>query len=197
VSYDEGQSLRDARASYFHSNGFPDDGGYTSRWVKFQMGPLRFRIPNTPSRVRAVRFHDLHHVATDYATDWTGEAEIGAWEIASSCAGHVAAWILNLYAMAIGLWIAPRAVWRAFLRGRRTRNLYRDEWSEALLETKVGTLRARLGLDRVALDPGTGTLAEGVAFAGWAATALSLQLATAALFLAPIGLAIGYLQGLA
>ena len=37
-------------------------------------------FPNGAARVRAVRLHDLHHVATGYATSWVGEAEIGAWE---------------------------------------------------------------------------------------------------------------------
>jgi hypothetical protein len=178
-------TLREARAVYFRDNGFAADGGYTARWVKFQMGPLRFRIPNTPSRVRAVRFHDLHHVATDYATSWTGEAEIGAWEIASGCADHVAAWILNLYAMAIGLWIAPGAVWRAFVRGRRTRNLYRDEWSEALLDTRVGSLRSRLGLDAARSVRGA-TPGDVLAFTGWSIAAVGLQLATTALLLSPL-----------
>jgi hypothetical protein len=193
MGYDPGMSLRDARAAYFHDNGFAADGGYSDEWVKFRMGPLRFRIPNTPSRVRAVRFHDLHHVATDYRTDWTGEAEIAAWEIASDCADHVAAWILNLYAMAIGLWIAPRAVWRAFVRGRRTGNLYRDEWSEALLDTEVSALRSRLGLDRAAASPARATLADAAAFAGWAIAALGLQLATSALLLAPLALVVAVL----
>ena len=122
--YEDAMKLREARERYFRENGFPEDGGYGARWVKFRMGPLRFAIPNTAARVRAVRYHDLHHVVTDYATDWRGEGEIGAWELASGCAGFVAAWILNTYALAIGLAVAPRAMWRAFLRGRRTRNLY-------------------------------------------------------------------------
>ena len=49
-------------------------------------------FPNTPSRKRAVRYHDLHHALTGYATDLTGEFEISAWEIGSGCADHVAAW---------------------------------------------------------------------------------------------------------
>lgn len=184
---DDGLSLREARAIYFRDNGFGVDGGYAAKWVKFAVGPLAFSIPNTPSRVRAVRFHDLHHVVTRYATDWTGEAEIGAWEVASGCADHGAAWILNLYAMSIGLAIAPRAVWRAFLRGRRTRNLYRAPWSEDLLEGKVGELRERLGLQGE--SGAAATSGERLVFAGWSAVALALQLATTALLLAPFVLA--------
>lgn len=180
--YADDLPLRTARARYFRDNGFADDGGYGAAWVKLELGPIALALPNTPQRVRAVRYHDLHHVATGYATDWTGEAEIAAWEIASSCADHYAAWLLNLWAMAIGLVIAPRAVWRAFARGRRSRNLYREPWGDALLEERVGALRARLGLVPGAAARSTRRPADVVAFAGWSAVALGLALAT----LAPI-----------
>src|SRR5215470_18087947 len=81
-SYADSLTLRDARAQYFTENNF-GDGGYTAKWVKVQAGPIPIYFPNTAARVHAVRFHDLHHVATEYKTTWTGEAEIGAWEIAS------------------------------------------------------------------------------------------------------------------
>jgi hypothetical protein len=42
------------------------------------VGPLAFKIPNTPSRKRAVRYHDLHHTLTGYRTDFRRECEIGA-----------------------------------------------------------------------------------------------------------------------
>jgi hypothetical protein len=188
--YDDALTLRDARALYFERNGFPADGGYTAKWVKLALGPLRFGFPNTPGRVRAVRFHDLHHVVTDYATNWVGEAEIGAWEVASSCAGHLAAWVLNLYALAIGLWIAPRATWRAFARGRRTRNLYRRSWDEALLARRVGELRRELGLGAAERAAPPLAARDRFAFLGWSAAALALQLATAAAFLGPLAAAL-------
>ena len=135
--YDAALSLREARGRDFAANGL-GAGGYEESWVRFAVGPVRFAIPNTAGRVRAVRYHDLHHVVTGYATDWTGEAEIGAWEIASGCRDLIAAWLLNLYAMQVGLWVAPRAVWRAFARGRHSRNLYAEPWSETLLDESVG-----------------------------------------------------------
>ena len=184
--YGDTLSVREARARYFRDNGFGEDGGYGAAWVKLQMGPLTLPLPNTPQRVRAVRFHDLHHVVTGYATDWTGEAEIAAWEIASGCADHHAAWLLNLWAMAIGLVIAPGRVWRAFVRGRRSRNLYREPWSEALLEPRVGELRARLGLDDAAAASSPARAAERAAFAGWCAASAALALLTLAVALAPL-----------
>jgi hypothetical protein len=174
VPYDDTLTLRDARAAYFARSGF-DESSYVSRWVRLKVGPVPFLVPNTAARVRAVRLHDLHHVVTGYETTWTGEAEIGAWELASGCAGHVAAWHLNLLAMAIGLAIAPRATFAAFVRGRRSRNFYRDAYGDALLAETVGGARRRLGLAVSAAPP---SAAERAAFAGWAAAAAAVWVAT-------------------
>jgi len=166
-------TVREALDGYFKAAGFPTDGGYTDKWVKLQVaGVFVFAFPNNQSRIRAVRFHDVHHVATGYATTWTGEAEIGAWEIASGCADHTAAWILNLYAMALGLYFAPRAVYRAFVRGRHSRNCYRECYDEALLEQKIGSLRERLGLRSAET---LSRPADGAVFVGWSMAGLMLQ----------------------
>ncbi len=146
-SYANSATLREARTQYFLRAGF-DEASYTDRVVVIRvLGlPLVF-FPNTAQRVRSVRLHDLHHVLTGYPTTWAGEAEIGAWELASGCRDHWAAWVLNFYAAAIGLGVAPRRVARAFARGRRERNLYDEEFSDALLDEGVGAMRARLCID--------------------------------------------------
>ena len=174
--YDPAQTLREARERYFAAAGL-GSGGYDQKWVPLAMGPLRFAIPNTAGRVRAVRYHDLHHVVTGYGTDWTGEGEIGAWEVASGCRDLFAAWVLNLYAMQLALWFAPRAVWRAFVRGRHSENLYAEPWSESLLEESVGDMRRRLGL---ASEPPAASIADRFSFASWSAVALALAFATGA-----------------
>ena len=185
TSYDGTLSLRDARARYFRDNAFGDDGGYAKQWVKLQLGPVPFAFPNSAARVRAVKYHDLHHVVTGYATNVAGEAEIGAWEIGSGCAGFVAAWILNLYAMVLGFLSGhSAAVWRAFLRGRRTRNLYRVDYDDALLDASLAEIRTQLGLDpQQTLEPAT--IAERAGFVAWSAIAIALALATTALLWAP------------
>jgi hypothetical protein len=180
--YADSLTIRAARTQYFAENNF-GDGGYTSTWVKVQAGPVPFYFLNTAARVRAVRFHDLHHVATDYDTTLAGEAEIGAWEIASGCADHYAAWHLNLQAMAIGLVIAPQAVYQAFMRGRYTKNLYREEFSEQLLAPTVGKLRQRLNLAASLPPPTSG---DRIAFAGWVCLSVLSMFLTLAILLAPI-----------
>jgi len=184
---DEGLTLREARERYFAGSGFPPGGGYDAHWVKVQLGPIPFAFPNTAARVRAVRFHDLHHVVTGYATDLVGEAEIAAWEIATGSADFGAAWLLNLQALGLGLLRAPGASFRAFVRGRRTRNLYRRRFDDALLAARVGELRAELGL---AAAPAPATQADRIAFAAWSAAALLVFAATAVLLTAPLWLGV-------
>lgn len=191
---DDDTTLGEARTRYFVANGFAADGGYGEKWVRLQMGPIALRIPNTPARVRSVRFHDLHHVLTGYRTHWTGEGEIAAWEIASGCADHHAAWLLNLWAMAIGLCIAPRPIARAFVRGRRTRNLYREPWNDSWLDTRVGELRQRLGLDGAAASERSARSGERTSFLLWSAAALGVALATLAVLALPFLIAAAALR---
>jgi hypothetical protein len=174
TTYEDRLSMLEARQRYFADNGF--DGTYSERWVRLKAGPIRLAFPNAPGRVRAVKRHDLHHIVTGYQTTWTGEAEIGAWEIASGCGRFGWAWLLNLQAFAIGVVIAPRAVWRAFVRGRHTSNLYRDdaELPAAILDHSVGEMRRILRLDQPAARPRG---ADGVAFIAWVAASAALALA--------------------
>jgi hypothetical protein len=141
-------TLGTARATYWEVNGFGPDGGESLEWVPLKLWRLTIKIPNTAGRRKAVRIHDLHHVLTGYATTWTGEAEIGAWELASGCLQSPAATVLNLGAAAYGLLIAPVQLARAWARGRQTKNLYGEDGVEHLLPRTVGSMRAELGLDR-------------------------------------------------
>ncbi len=183
MRYGDDETLGEARARYFADNAFGADGGYPARWVKVDLGPLPIWFPNSDARRRAVRYHDLHHVLTDYDTDLLGEAEIGAWEIASGCAHHVAAWILNLLAFAWGFWLGRERVFRAFVRGRHSGNLYRETWDEALLTTRVGEQRERLGIAAMDAPARPG---DTLAFAGSYALAVFVFVAWSALLLAPI-----------
>ncbi len=114
--------------------------------MRLQAGPIPFWILNTKGRVRAVRLHDLHHVATGYDTSWAGEAEIGAWELAAGCGRYAAAWFLNASAALIGLFVAPQRTREAWRRGRGRRSLYASGWEDELLDETVGALRRRLGV---------------------------------------------------
>jgi len=143
--------------------------------------------------VRAVRFHDLHHVLTGYDTNTIGEFEISAWEVAAGCKSFAAAWALNLSGMFAGVLVAPGRVFRAFKRGRRSRTLY-GEVFEPLLDLTVREARARY------VAPDEGRLAQAgdvVGFASWLVVGLGvgLLLAGVVIPLVPVGLiAVGALR---
>jgi hypothetical protein len=158
--------LRQARAEYFAASGFLPDGGYGDRWVKLRIGRFFIPFPNTAARVRAVKLHDLHHVLTGYTTTWAGEAEIGAWEIASGCGRHFPAWLLDFGALAIGLVLAPVRVFRAFVRGRHSGNLYGGEFQEPMLERTVGSLRQELAIPEKNVSASLGDIGAFVVWSG-------------------------------
>jgi hypothetical protein len=140
-------TLGAARAAYYERNHFGADGGDSLDWVPLKVFGMTLKIPNTDGRRRAVRIHDLHHVVTGYGTTLAGESEIAAWELASGCLRWPAATVLNMFALGIGLLIAPLCVMRAWSRGRHTRNLYSEDGVDHLLPRTVTDLRRDLGLD--------------------------------------------------
>lgn len=144
------QTLGAARAAYYERNHFGADGGDSLAWVPLDVFGLTIKIPNTDGRRRAVRIHDLHHVVTGYDTDLRGESEIAAWELASGCLRWPAATVLNFFALALGLVIAPARLARAWARGRHTRNLYGENGVDHLLPRTVDDMRHALGLDAAA-----------------------------------------------
>ena len=145
-------TMREERQRYFEENGFGEDGGYNDDWVKVKLGPIPVAIPNSPARKKAVPFHDMHHILTGYQTDWNGEAEIAAWELASGCKHMIAAWILNLFAMGMKLPISAGRIYTAFMRGRQSRNLY-DQDLDTLLDQPAGEVRALMGTAGDAAPP--------------------------------------------
>jgi hypothetical protein len=153
TNYEPMMSVHEARARYFADNAFGDDGGYQDRWViLYKLGPIPLGFPNTAGRIAAVRYHDLHHLATGYDTDIIGESEIAAWELASGCSQFPAAWALNSLALPFGVLRDSERMQRAFARGCRTRNLYSEPFTDNLLTERLGALRERLGMTQASSD---------------------------------------------
>ena len=170
MAIEASQTLREGRQIYFAENGLPADGGYQDRWVVIKVGRVPvFAFPNTADRRRAVPFHDLHHVLTGYRTDLLGEAEIGAWELASDCSSSRAATVLNVQIFGFMLPRYRKRLFQAFLRGRGSRNLYQASHDDALLERRVGDLRRELGVD---VPPGGPTAEDLRAWRRWAGLAM-------------------------
>lgn len=140
----------DLLAEFYRANNLPADGGQSSPFVKIQLtSKIVLYFPNFDSRRRAVLRHDVHHMLTGYsAASLAGESEISAWEIASGCTRYPAAFFINTAGLLSGLPWNFRNGLRAFARGRRTRNLYRDVLTEeAFLHTPVDALKKHLLLD--------------------------------------------------
>jgi hypothetical protein len=159
-------TLGEARARFFEEAGFAADGGYGDYWVEIRAGRVPLWFPNTEGRRRAVPFHDVHHILTGYSTTLPGETEIAAWEVATGLRRHYLGWLLDLLGFAAGLVLNPRRVYRAFVRGLHSANLYGHEWDDALLAREVGELRRLCGLDRP--PPAHAPLRDKVSFALWA-----------------------------
>jgi hypothetical protein len=164
--YTPDMTLGEARKLYFRLSDFGEDGGYEERWIKVKVWRMPIWVPNTAGRVRAVKLHDLHHVLTEYPTTWRGEAEISAWEVGSGgLHRYYAGWLLDLMNVAQGLVVNPRGVYRGFMRGRRTSNLFDTEFDEDMLQALVGEYRHRLKLDRRRVSKPTAT--DHLSFAAW------------------------------
>jgi hypothetical protein len=177
-----GLTLGEARARLFAVGGLGEDGGYGAAWVRLKIWRIPFAFPNTAGRRRAVRFHDLHHVLTGYPTTWRGEFEIAAWEVATGIGRHWAGWLLDLLGFACGLFVCPRGVYRAFMRGRRSANLYFEAWDDSILARRVGDERRRLRLDSDGARP---SWRDRAAFALWAGASLATYAASVAALFAP------------
>lgn len=146
--YPPHMTLGEARKLYFERSGFGSDGGYADRWIKVKVWRMPIWLPNTAGRVKAVKLHDLHHVLTEYPTTWKGEAEISAWEVGSGGLNkYWAGWWLDLMNVAQGLVVNPKGVYRGFMRGRQTRNLFKTEFSDSMLDALVGEYRHKLHLE--------------------------------------------------
>ena len=127
---------------------------------------------------------------TGYKATPIGEGEIGAWEVATGCRKLWAGWVLNLFAMGFAMPFAPRRVYRAFVRGRHSRNLYGGEYTDELLATGIEEARKQAGLsDSVPAATGRDKLA----FAFWLGVAAFQYLLLAAAVLVPVAIVLWFL----
>jgi hypothetical protein len=158
-------TVKKALSDFYHNHGLPDDGGVSKRLAKYTFGPLTVPIYNTKGRRRALLYHDVHHILTNYEGELKEETAIGAWEVASGCKDYYHAWLFNLWAFAIGLPLYPKSVYKAFIRGRHSKNLYQIQLDkDELMNCEVNTLRQKLNLVQTDFTP---KLKDNLAFGVW------------------------------
>jgi len=146
----EKQTPREILSKFYADNNFGADGGVSSASVKIQLTSwFHFYYPNFKSRNRAVLKHDIHHLVTGYSTNLWGETEISMWEIASGCKSYRGAFFVDVSGAMLGI---PWNMWRvmkAFARGRKTKNLYHEFFTnKQALDMKVSELQKHLLLDK-------------------------------------------------
>src|SRR6476620_1487986 len=118
-------TLQDELAAFYRKIGFGEVVGRRSRAVKVYTGCMLVPLPDIETRRRFLKYHDLHHLVTGYSVGRIGEGEVSAWELGTGSAFvSPLLGVMNLIALSTGLVLEPRRMWRAFLRGCASRNLY-------------------------------------------------------------------------
>jgi hypothetical protein len=157
--YPASWTVRRALGVYLAENGFTEEE-YSAKTTAVSFLGIRFGVPNTKSHQRAIKLHDLHHVATGYGTDLVGEGEISAWEARGGLLPlglYVAAIVISVGL--VGIVRAPRRARTAWKSTQRGSALWcMDDAYEALLDLTVGELRDKLGVPRAGLATSPRTL---------------------------------------
>lgn len=145
-------NVREARDIYLAENGFTTSA-YTGERAQGSLFGVNISVPNPPAHQRAIKVHDLHHVATGYGTDHAGEAELSAWQARRGLrrAGLYVMTIV-LANTAVGLVVAPRRTLAAWKAARGEGSLFNipDDY-DRLLQMTVGELRALLRIPSAGL----------------------------------------------
>lgn len=147
--------VRAARDIYLAENGFTI-AAYTSPRAEGSLFGRKISVPNPPAHQRAIRVHDLHHVATGYGTDHAGEAELSAWQARRGLrrAGlYVTAIVLTN--VAVGMTVAPKRTLEALAAASGDGSLFNipGDYDQLLLLT-VGELRQLLAIPVAGLAVG-------------------------------------------
>ena len=142
--------VKEALPIFYADYKLQSDGGVDDSTVKIELfkGVSLF-IPNFETRKKVILKHDIHHLVTGYTAVMKGETEISAWELSTGCRHNWVAFTLNTYAMTSGIPFNPIGIWKAWLRGQRTQNLYQKKYrDEDLLDQTVAELKTELGLQK-------------------------------------------------
>lgn len=117
--------LQQELSTFYAKHGFGQDVGARALTVPVYTGCLLVPLPNIETRHRYLKYHDLHHLVTRYSVGRIGEGEVSAWELGTgSLLDSPTLAFMNLIALSTGLVLEPGRMWRAFVRGTKSKNLY-------------------------------------------------------------------------
>lgn len=131
-------TAREALIGFYKYNQLNLTADFESHCVRVYIGCILTPVPNISARKKYLKFHDLHHIMTDYGIDRVGESEISAWELGSRSCRKPLISIMNLFALSTGFVLKPKRVIQAFYRGCRSKNLY--YMSTEMLEADIDNL---------------------------------------------------------
>ncbi len=135
----------------------PREDWYKENWVRVPMWGRRVPVFPIYGFKTSLVLHDIHHVLSGYDTDWIGELEIAAWELSSGgCGRYYLYWIDRVVFSLVGLVNAPRSTLRAFRRGLKHRNLFKQD-----LDAVMSTDFEELQRYTLAPDSARSEIAEG------------------------------------
>jgi len=117
-------TTKEALIGFYKFNHLNLTADFESHCVRVYIGCLLAPVPNIKARKKYLKFHDLHHIMTEYGIDRVGESEISAWELGSRSCRKPLISIMNLFALSTGFILKPKNIIGAFYRGCRSKNLY-------------------------------------------------------------------------
>lgn len=120
---------------FYKEHDLPADGGFSEPRAKVKLTDrIHLYIPNIDARRIVLLQHDVHHLLTGYTTILKDELEISSWEVGSGCGKYWFGWAINMQGLMLGLLIRFGGVFRAFVRGRHSMNLYHNPIEKAKLK---------------------------------------------------------------
>lgn len=186
MEVDPNASLKEAITQFYRRHGFPNDGGVgAKRWSPVGCRDLKVYLPNFEWRRRALPLHDIHHVLTGYPFHPTGEFEMAAWEFAAGRYPNPLSTLFCLPLVSLGAFTIPKRSFSAFVRGKRSRTLYRGYSYSQLLERTVAEVRAEI-LPSSPIVPTPRLYAEYLALVACSASVVALPLVAIALAMSEI-----------
>ncbi|RZJ72860.1 hypothetical protein [Flavobacterium sp.] len=117
-------TTKEALIAFYHYNQLNLTDDFESHCVRVYIGCILAPVPNIRARKKYLKFHDLHHIMTEYGIDRVGESEISAWELGSRSCRKPLISVMNLFALSTGFVLKPKRVIAAFYGGCRSKNLY-------------------------------------------------------------------------
>ena len=140
-------TVQEALPAFYKTYQLETDGGINNPTVKITLAKgVYIYIPNFEARKKVVLKHDIHHLITGYEAVMKGETEVSAWELSTGCHQNWVAFTLNLFGLMLGVLFNTKRVWKAWLKGKQTSNLYDERYKmHELMSRKVGDIKSELG----------------------------------------------------